>query len=94
MTEEEPLKYQSLLAIRARKAQLNKDIQRSEQEIKATWNSIFHPKKAPTPKTPTQRLVALASRNNQIKTIRITASEKSGTVFLGKIGKKIPLLRK
>ena len=36
MTEEEPLKYQSLLAIRARKAQLNKDIQRSEQEIKAT----------------------------------------------------------
>ena len=60
MTEEEPLKYQSLLAIRAR-AQLNKDIQRSEQEIKATWNSIFHPKKAPAPKTPTQRLVALAS---------------------------------
>ena len=61
MTEEEPLKYQSLLAIRARKTQLNKDIQRSEQEIKATWNSIFHPKKLPTPKTPAQRLVALAS---------------------------------
>ena len=61
MTEEEPLKHQSLLAIRARKAQLNKDIQRSEQEIKATWNSIFHPKKLPTPKTPAQRLVALAS---------------------------------
>ena len=61
MTEEEPLKYQSLLAIRARKAQLSKDIQHSEQEIKATWNSIFHPKKLPTPKTPTQRLVALAS---------------------------------
>ena len=61
MTEEEPLKYQSLLAIRARKMQLNKDIQHSEQEIKATWNSIFHPKKAPTPKTPTQRFVALAS---------------------------------
>ena len=61
MTEEEPLKHQSLLAIRARKAQLSKDIQHSEQEIKATWNSIFHPKKLPTPKTPAQRLVALAS---------------------------------
>ena len=61
MTEEEPLKYQSLLAIRARKAQLNKDIQRSEQEIKATWNSIFHPKKDPVPNTPTQRFLSLAS---------------------------------
>ena len=61
MTEEEPLKYQSLLAIRARKMQLNKEIQRSEQEIKATWNSIFHPKKDPTPNTPTQRFLSLAS---------------------------------
>ena len=42
MTEEEPLKYQSLLAIRARKMQLNKEIQRSEQEIKTTWNTLFH----------------------------------------------------
>jgi hypothetical protein len=61
MTEEEPLKYQSLLAIRARKAQLNKDIQRSEQEIKSTWNALFHPKKNPTPNTPTQRFLSLAS---------------------------------
>ena len=61
MTEEEPLKYQSLLAIRARKMQLNKEIQRSEQEIKTTWNTLFHPKKNPTPNTPTQRFLSLAS---------------------------------
>ena len=61
MTEEEPLKYQSLLAIRARKMQLNKEIQRSEQEIKTTWNTLFHPKKDPTPNTPTQRFLSLAS---------------------------------
>jgi hypothetical protein len=60
MTEEEPLKYQSLLAIRARKMQLNKEIQRSEQEIKTTWNTLFHPKKDPTPNTPTQRFLSLA----------------------------------
>lgn len=58
---EEPLKYQSLLAIRARKMQLNKEIQRSEQEIKTTWDSIFHPKKDPVPNTPTQRFLSLAS---------------------------------
>ena len=61
MTEEEPLKYQSLLAIRARKMQLNKEIQRSEQEIKTTWNTLFHPKKDPVPNTPTQRFLSLAS---------------------------------
>ena len=61
MTEEEPLKYQSLLAIHARKIQLNKEIQRSEQEIKTTWNTLFHPKKDPTPNTPTQRFLSLAS---------------------------------
>ena len=61
MTEEEPMKYQSLLAIRARKMQLNKEIQRSEQEIKTTWNTLFHPKKDPTPNTPTQRFLSLAS---------------------------------
>ena len=61
MTEEEPLKYQSLLAIRARKMQLNKEIHRSEQEIKTTWNTLFHPKKDPTPNTPTQRFLSLAS---------------------------------
>ena len=61
MTEEEPLKYQSLLAIHARKMQLNKEIQRSEQEIKTTWNTLFHPKKDPTPNTPTQRFLSLAS---------------------------------
>ena len=58
---EEPLKYQSLLAIRARKMQLNKEIHRSEQEIKTTWNTLFHPKKDPTPNTPTQRFLSLAS---------------------------------
>lgn len=58
---EEPLKYQSLLAIRARKAQLRKQIATSEEEIRTTWNSIFHKKKAPTPKTPTQRLLSMAS---------------------------------
>ena len=61
MTEEEPLKYQSLLAIHARKMQLNKEIQRSEQEIKTTWDSIFHPKKDPVPNSPTQRFLSLAS---------------------------------
>ena len=61
MTEEEPMKYQSLLAIRARKMQLNKEIQRSEQKIKTTWDSIFHPKKDPIPNTPTQRFLSLAS---------------------------------
>ena len=61
MTEEEPLKYQSLLAIHARKIQLNKEIQRSEQEIKTTWDSIFHPKKDPVPNSPTQRFLSLAS---------------------------------
>ena len=58
---EEPLKYQSLLAIHARKIQLNKEIQRSEQKIKTTWDSIFHPKADPVPNTPAQRFLSLAS---------------------------------
>ena len=61
MTEEEPLKYQSLLAIHARKMQLNKEIQRSEQKIETTWDSIFHPKADPVPNTPAQRFLSLAS---------------------------------
>ncbi|MDO4959791.1 MAG: hypothetical protein Q4E68_11145 [Prevotellaceae bacterium] len=60
MTEESQ-KYQSLLTIRARKLELNKEIQRSEHEIKTTWNALFHPKKQATPKTPTQRILAMAS---------------------------------
>lgn len=60
MTEESQ-KYQSLLTIRARKIELSKEIQRSEHEIKTTWNALFHPKKQQTPKTPTQRILAMAS---------------------------------
>lgn len=52
--------YNSLEAIRAKKTELNKEIEASEQEISALWNATFRAKKY-DPNSKTQRFMAFAS---------------------------------
>lgn len=61
MTEEAT--YQSLLAIRARKLQLKKEIEGSEKVLKGHWDTIFHQKKSTMPKTPTQKFMSIAGNS-------------------------------
>lgn len=53
--------FSSLLAIRAKKAELRKQISDQEKEIKGLWTGLFHQEKSRMPQTPTQRLMSMAS---------------------------------
>lgn len=53
--------FSSLLAIRAKKTELRKQISEQEKEIKVLWNGLFHQEKSRMPQTPTQRLMSMAS---------------------------------
>lgn len=52
--------YTSLLAIRARKAELQKDIDKRGDAIRVKWNNIFHTKEVPS-YSPTKRFLSIAS---------------------------------
>lgn len=50
----------TLLTIRARKAELQKDIDKSSDAIKQQWKNLFHSKQLPA-YSPTQRFLSIAS---------------------------------
>lgn len=50
----------NLQDLAAQKEELRVNMEKSEKEIKNMWNELFH-KKNPTPTTPTQKLLSLAS---------------------------------
>lgn len=53
--------FSSLLAIRAKKTELRKQIHEQEKEIKGLWSGLFHKEKSSMPQTPTQRFMSMAS---------------------------------
>ena len=53
--------FSSLLAIRAKKTELRKQISEQEKEIKVLWNGLFHQEKSRMPQTPTQHFMSMAS---------------------------------
>lgn len=53
--------YNSLLALRARKMELQKQLEDQEQNISSLWHDLFHNEESQLPKTPTQRIMSLAS---------------------------------
>lgn len=58
--EQQTPSYTSLEEIRLRKTVLQKQLGDSGKEVKTIWDSIFH-KSEPSPSSPTQRLMSLAS---------------------------------
>lgn len=62
MTENTPhQQYNSLLAIRVRKMELQKQLNEQENKINHLWHGLFHEEKSNLPKTPSQRIMAMAT---------------------------------
>lgn len=57
--------YDSLLAIKAKKAELRAEIDESGKEVAKIWNSIFHAKPA-NPLSPTQKFLSFATTSSGI----------------------------
>lgn len=54
--------YASLLAIRARKTELRKQLEESGNEVHALWNEIFRPAQ-PNPQSPTERFMSFVGNS-------------------------------
>lgn len=57
--------YDSLLSIRQRKKELQKEIDASRQEVTTLWNSIFHSKPS-KPASRTQRFLDFAATSTSV----------------------------
>ncbi len=57
--------YDSLLAIKAKKAELRTEIDKNGKEIAKLWNSIFHAKNT-NPLSPTQKFLSFATTSSGI----------------------------
>lgn len=57
--------YDSLMAIRVKKAELRQEIDKSGKEVAKLWNGIFHTKNT-NPLSPTQKLLSFASTSSGI----------------------------
>ena len=53
--------YKSLEAIRARREELKKEIEKGNKELKSKWDSLFHSKDSLRATTRTQRMLSMAN---------------------------------